>query len=310
MGTKSHRVSTANFNKLIEQHKPNVVAYALMLAGGAGERDAIALKAMSAIWANRKQYNPSEWPGFCDWAYAEVANEMINSASRIADGEFAEAVSKHAARFLPEEKLRMETFDKAFFSLSSTDKEIASISSQHHRLKDRYIQRSKSLDQDSFDVRIETIKLSLLTKAYWKPEGASGVDISEADNLALMRFVAAPTNRVYEIDQMRKKLFSNSLILTQYFRWVSLQQAMMSRLEDEAGVKRRTAAAGGSFKLLVVFLLGVLMIPLFVSLSDDGSKVNHEAKRLAYYVIPEPSSVSLLAIGFSVLLLRRTRDSA
>ena len=309
MSHKSHRVSSRDFNRLIEVHQPNIVAYAMMLYAGDQERDAVILKAMEAIWERRKEYRPSEWPDFCHWSYAQIADQVVAQDSCDEVAHFARHVREPAASFLPATAHRMRAFDKAFFALSGKEKEILSTSCQHHRLQDNYMSKHK-LSRDRFNSKVESLKLALLVSTAWDGGRKVGPEITPAVNSALLRFVAKPAGAGELVDKMRELFLENDGMLRQYFSHVALQQALMVRLVDGPGSQLRDEEKVKSRKIPLVYFFAplILIFLLLFAVKADGEGMKNEVKNLAYLVIPEPSSVSMLALGLGGLLMRRSRD--
>lgn len=311
MTHQSHRISSVDFNKLTEEHKPNIVAYAMMLSGGMETRDSACLRAMSAIWDARKSYRPSEWPDFCQWCYVQVADAFAASDVSAEMADFAASVKDDAANFLPDTGLRMGAFDRAFLGLSSKDQKILSISCQHHKVRNNYIAKHYKQDVGAFERTVEKLKLSLVVAAMWRSDKPDRENTSESDYSAIIQLTANATGGEEAQSDLRTKLIQRPSLLASFFRHVSLQQALMTRLEDDPSSELRN----GEFKkprvLPALLIMGLLMIPVLMLTANQSGGANgmqDQAKQLYYSVVPEPSSISLLVIGLSSLILRRCRE--
>ena len=163
------------------------------------------------------------------------------------------------------------------------------------------------MSRDEFDKKVENIKLAMLITTAWKKPHSVSSGIMPAENLGLLRYVANSPGEEGNV-ATRGMLLENEAMLDQYILHVALQQSLMTRLLDEPGAELRSEdkKQEKSFKRRLaraLFLLIILLSLLFVS-SSKGSGAHNEVKRLAYSVIPEPSSVGMLAVGLGALLIR------
>jgi hypothetical protein len=309
MENKSHIVSNADFNKLIQVHRPNIIAYAMMLWAGSLDRDPVILKTMGVLWERRKEYRPSEWSHFCQWSYTQIEDQIVSQDSCAEVSRFARCAGEAAARFLPDTHRRMNAFDKAFFELSGKDKEILSISCQHHQLRDKYITNKKGLSRDQFNTKVEKLQLALLITTGWNEPKISSAGITPAANLALLKFAVNAAGEEGR-DSMMDQLLQDEEMLEQYFRHISLQQALMIRLIDEPYSQLRDAVAEKPQwrRRVYAFALILFLLPLLLITTASENGLKNDVKALAHSVIPEPSSVSMLAVGLGALLMRRSRE--
>lgn len=307
------RVSTADFNSLVEARRANIIAYAMMLSAGTRDRDSMILMATTAIWKVRKNYHPSSGVGFDEWCFKQISNAYCLASNKLGVGRDLEVLVKsEAAAFLPEKEMRMAAFDRAFFGLSHSQKKRLSISCQHPRLQEKYINDQKGLNRETFEEQLIDLKFTLLAQCSWKGTSNDHGGVASSDRL-LMLHLAAGALSSDVMATCHEKLVNDPVLRKYYYSCVSLQQALITRLQDEPSAELRE---GDDFsdekrkrKRLILIALFAFLLPVLYSSTKDDGYFNKGVNKVVYSVVPEPSSISLLGVGLSMLLMRRCRDT-
>ena len=272
----------------------------------------MVLLAMSAIWKVRKNYRPNNGQGFDQWCYAQLANAYCRANGKLGAGrELAGIVKDEGAAMLPENEIRMAAFDRAFFGLSPAQKNMLSVSCQHPRLQEKYISSHKSLNQESFENKLNDLKATLLVKCAWKGLPNDHGDVASSDRVPILHLVAG-TLRPYAVTAYQAKLVHDPILRRYYLSCVSLQQALMTRLRDDPSAELRQGDGVSDQKRhrkrLVLIALVAVLLPLIYSSTKKDSYITKGVNKAVYSVVPEPSSISMLAVGLGSLLLRRSRE--
>ncbi len=273
----------------------------------------MVLLLMTAIWKVRKSYHPSAGEGFDQWCFEQISNAYFSVSNKQGVGrDLVGIVRNEAAESLPGKGIRMAAFDRAFFGLSNSEKSLLSISCQHTRLQENFIRDQKGLDRKGFDTQLNHLKSILLVKCAWKGSFTGHGGVKSSDHLPIQH-LAAGTLSADGIAVYQEKLLNDPVLREYYYSCVSLQQALITRLKDDPSAELRE---GDDFsdekckrKRLILVALGAVLIPVLYSSTKDDSYVNRGVNKAYYSVVPEPSSISLLGVGLSMLLMRRCRDT-